>query len=102
MRAPGNEDRFELIAGRFYDPYDFFSFFYGWILAMEEGLADDAASKCFFASFDMVTQIDFFYQDLIKVLESGKYFKVFVYTPAHISGNFAAAYEYCNFYNYVF
>ena len=55
LRAPGNEDRFELLAGRFYDPYDFFSFFYGWIVAMEDGLPDDAASKCFYAAFDTVT-----------------------------------------------
>ena len=69
---------------------------------MEEGLKADTASKCFYAAFDTVTQIDYFVQDITKVFESGKFFKTFVYSPAHISGNFAAAYEYCNFYTYVF
>ena len=33
--------------------------------------------------------------------KTGNYFNVLFYTPSHIQGNFAAAYEYCNGYIYI-
>ena len=42
------------VAGEAFDSYDFFSFFYGWIVAIQDGFKSDSASNCFYAAFATV------------------------------------------------
>jgi hypothetical protein len=49
----------------------------------------------------MIQQIDYLAIDLANLQKTKNYFNLIAYTPAHIQGNFAAAYEYCNGYIYV-
>ena len=53
------------------------------------------------ASFELVQQTDYFVADLFSIFTTGNYYDAFVYVPAHIQGNLAATYEYCNMYVYV-
>ena len=39
---------------RDFDTYDVTAFFYGWIMAMQDGFKGDTASNCFYASFSFV------------------------------------------------
>ena len=81
------------LEGKIFDRYDMASFLYGWIVALQENPRGDTAgaSNCFLASFELVQQTDYFLADLDKF--SSKWFDVVAYTPTHVAGNYAAAYE---------
>lgn len=81
------------VAGRDFDQYDFTSFFYGWIIALQEGFTGDSASNCFYAAFALIQQSDYLVQDFLNIFNTLNFYNLLVYTPTHIQGNFAASYE---------
>ena len=54
LLVQGSAEKWMNIAGKDFDAYDFSSFFYGWIVALQEGFKGDGASNCFYASFATV------------------------------------------------
>ena len=48
------EQNWKYVGGKSFDTYDLTSFFYGWIVAMQDGFKGDTASNCFYASFSFV------------------------------------------------
>lgn len=95
LLVQGANEKWMNIAGKDFDAYDFSAFFYGWIVALQEGFKGDGASNCFYASFALVQQVDYLVQDFNQML-AGKnmnFFNLAVFTPTHIQGNFAASYE---------
>ena len=81
------------IADRTLDEYDVWSFFYGWIVIMQEGFKGDGASNCFYAAFSTIQQLDFLYQELLAIWDTWNIFNLLVYTPTHAFGNYSATYE---------
>jgi len=81
------------VGGKDFDIYDISGFFYGWIVAMQDGFSSDGASNCFFSAFALVEQTDFWMQDLMTFEKTWNFFNVLVFTPTHIWGNFSASYE---------
>ena len=86
---------YQEVDGKDFDRYDIYSFLYGGIFALQDNPQEDApgSSNCFLAVFNMITQGDYFMQDLDKILISKNFYDVIVYTPTHIANNAAAAYE---------
>lgn len=92
------------VDGKSFDRYDLISFIYGAIIALQDTstkAAANAANQCFIATFESVTQFDYFVTDIEQVFVTGRYFNVVVYDPVKIWNNLASAYEYCNFYLYI-
>lgn len=86
---------YQEVDGKDFDRYDIYSFLYGGIFALQDNPQEDnpGTSNCFLAVFNMITQGDYFVQDLEKVLKTKNFYDIIVYTPVHIANNAAAAYE---------
>ena len=53
------EENWKNIGGKDFDTYDMSSFFYGFIISLQDGFAGDTASNCFYSFFGVVEQLDF-------------------------------------------
>jgi len=87
------ENKWMTVDGKDFDAYDSTSFWYGFIVSMQEGFKNDGASNCFYSAFSVVETADFLVQDSETIWETWNFYDLLVYQPTHISGNFASAYE---------
>ena len=85
--------KWQKIADKEFDRYDVNSFFYGWILALQDKVDDAVASNCFISSFETVTEVDLLLKDLDNIFKDLKLFDLAVYTPTKVMNNFATAYQ---------
>ena len=74
------------------------SYFYGLIIAMQEGFILDSPSQCFYASYTLITSLDYMIDDYVQLYQTLNLFNAMVYQPMHAHGNLSAVYEYCNVY----
>lgn len=91
--SSGAAEKWKTIGEKKFDQYDINSFFYGWILALQTTIDESTGSSCFVSTFESVTQVDYFLQDLDKIGESLKLFNLIIYTPTKIFNNLATAYQ---------
>ena len=76
-----------------FDRYDQASILYGWAMALQTDTDNATGSDCFVALFELIAQWDLFLRDLDNIFKSWQVFDLAIYSPVHIFGNAAAAYE---------
>lgn len=77
------------------DTYSWVSILYGWSKGiMKNPFTEDAiVSSCFLGLFDLVTEFDFFIQDVSVVDKTLNFYDMFVYYPARLFKGFDNVYE---------
>lgn len=87
------QEKWMAVGGKDFDIYDVSAFFYGWIVALQDGFKGDSASNCFYSAFALVEQSDFWLQEYAAIQKTWDFYTLLVFRPTHIWGNFSASYE---------
>lgn len=85
------------------DQYSWVSLLYGWSkgLMKDPFSADSVVSSCYEGLFELVTEADFFVQDVLVLDKTLKFFDFLVYYPAKLLQESENVYEQCGGYNYL-
>jgi hypothetical protein len=85
------------------DAYSWVSLLYGWSKGLMKNpfSADSVVSSCYQGLFDLVTETDFFVQDVSVIGDTLKFYDMFVYYPSKILQATENVYEQCGGYHYL-
>ena len=77
------------------DQYSWVSLMYGWSKGLMKNpfSADSVVSSCYEGLFELITEGDFFVQDVVAIGETLKFYDMFVYYPSKLLQGTENVYE---------